>query len=529
MKKTKVLIILDGWGVGPSDDTNPIYRSRKPTIDYVKKNYPMMSLQAAGIAVGLPWGEPGNSEVGHLTLGAGRVIYQHYPRISLAVRNGEFFKNPALNEAFDYSKKNNTNVHILGLLSSGNVHSSYEHLQALIKLASSKKPVNVYFHLFTDGRDSAPQSGRDLVKKFLAELEKSEVGKLASLSGRYYALDRTKNWENTKQIYDLLAKGKAKIEPDVDKIFNLYYDRKLSDSYIEPTLIADPQKPEEFPLIKDGDSLIFFDFREDSIRQIAASFAVKDFADFERLPLQNLKITTMTEYDPNFNVAVAFRPQKIEKTLTAVLDEKGLKQLKIAETEKYYHLTFFFNGLSEKVFSNEFRILIPSRETPRPDDAPEMRAAEITNRLISALQERTYDFIAVNYANPDTLAHTGNYQATIKAIEIIDEQLKQVLRAAEEVDATLFITSDHGNAEKLYDAATGEIETNHNNNPVPFYLIDNELKLTKERNEEEIYSLEQTTGGVICDVAPTILELMDIPLPKEMSGKSLMKYLKLEK
>ncbi|MDP2855673.1 MAG: 2,3-bisphosphoglycerate-independent phosphoglycerate mutase [bacterium] len=529
MKKTNVLIILDGWGIGPHDDTNPIYRAQKPTIDYFQKNYPMMSLQAAGIAVGLPWGEPGNSEVGHITLGAGRVIYQHYPRISLAIRNGEFFKNPAINEAFDYEKKTNGSIHILGLLSNGNVHSSYEHLRALIKMASLKKPQKLYFHLFTDGRDSGPQSGRDLTKKFLEDLKKAGVGKLASLSGRYYALDRTKNWQNTKQIYDLLTKGRAKIESDIDKIFDLYYGRKLSDSYIEPTLIANPQKPEEFPLVKDGDSLIFFDFREDSVHQMVAPFVLKDFSEFERLPFQNLKVTTMTEYDPNFDVGVAFRPQKIEKTLTAVLNEKGLKQLKIAETEKYCHLTLFFNGLTDKVFSNEFRILIPSKETPRFDEAPEMRASEITDRLISALQEKTYDFIAINYANPDTLAHTGNYQATIKAIEIIDGQLKQVYGVAKETGATLIITSDHGNAEKLYDAATGEPETNHNNNPVPFYLIDEKFKLAKERNSEEIYALEQTTDGVICDVAPTILELMNIPIPEEMTGKSLIKYLHLEK
>lgn len=529
MKKTNVLIILDGWGLGPHDDTNPIYRAPKPTIDYFQKNYPMMSLQAAGIAVGLPWGEPGNSEVGHLTLGAGRVIYQHYPRISLAIRNGEFFKNSALNEAFDYEKKNNGSIHILGLLSTGNVHSSYEHLQALIKMAASKKPRNVYFHLFTDGRDSGPQSGRNLTKKFLEDLKKAGVGQLASLSGRYYALDRTKNWQNTKQIYDLLTKGKAKIESDVNKIFDLYYGRDLSDSYIEPTLIADPQKPGEFPLIKDGDSLIFFDFREDSIRQIVAPFILEDFSEFERSPLQNLKITTMTEYDPTFKASVAFQPQKIEQTLTAILNKKELKQLKIAETEKYYHLTFFFNGLTDKVFSNEFRILIPSKETPRSEEAPEMRALEITDRLISALQEKTYDFIAINYANPDTMAHTGNYQATLKAIEIIDEQLKQVYKVAKENNATLLITSDHGNAEKLYDASTGEPETNHNNNPVPFYLIDEKFKLAKERNAEEIYALEQTTDGVICDVAPTILELMNIPIPEEMTGKSLIKYLHLDK
>jgi 2,3-bisphosphoglycerate-independent phosphoglycerate mutase len=527
MKKVCVLIVLDGWGIGPHDDSNPIYRAKTPTVNYFKKNYPMMSLQAAGIAVGLPWGEPGNSEVGHLTLGTGRIIYQHYPRISLAVRNGEFFKNLALNDAFDYAQKTGGAVHILGLLSSGNVHSSYEHLQALIQIASLKKPTNLYFHLFTDGRDSPPQSGRGLVQKFLTDLKKAGVGQLASLSGRYYALDRSQKWQNTKQIYDLITKGVARTENDVNKIFDTYYGRKLSDAYIEPTIISDPQKPQELPIIKDGDSLIFFDFREDSIRQIVEPFVLDNFSEFECLPFKNLKVTTMTEYDPNFKVAVAFRLEKITQSLTAVLNEKNLKQLKIAETEKYYHLTFFFNGLTDKVFSNEFRILIPSKETPRFDEAPEMRAPEITERLIAALKEDTYDFIAVNYANPDTLAHTGNYDAVLKGIEIVDRELGQVYKIVEKVGATLIVTADHGNAEKLYDTTSGERETSHNIYPVPFYLIDEKFKLKKERNEEEIYRLEQTTDGVICDVAPTILELMDIPAPAEMTGKSLIKYLHL--
>lgn len=526
MKKTLVLIILDGWGIGSRDDTNPIYRANLKTINHFKTFYPLASLQSAGIAVGLPWGEPGNSEVGHLTLGTGQIIYHHYPRISLAIRSGDFFKNSALKKAFEHAKKHQSAVHLLGLLSSGNIHSSYEHLLALLKMASLEKAEKVYFHLFTDGRDSPLRSGKDLVKKFLKELEKVGIGKLASLTGRYYALDRTRNWFNTKRVYDLLTQGVGKKNPDPEKIFDFYYQKGLSDSYVEPTLIISQEtESEDLPLIRDNDSLIFFDFREDSTRQIVAPFVLENFSEFERIPLKNLWITTMTQYDKTFPTAVAFPPQKITKSLTSILAENGFKQLKIAETEKYYHLTFFFNGLTDEIFPNEFRILIPSKETPYIDQSPEMRAPEITERLLVALEEGTYDFIAVNYANPDTLAHTGNYQAVIQGLEILDELLGKVYEVSKKLNATLIITSDHGNAEKLYNPLTGEKETQHNINPVPFYLIDERFKLKKERTLQEIIYLEQHTQGVLADVTPTILELMNLPIPKEMVGKSLLKYL----
>lgn len=523
MKKTFVLIILDGWGIGKHEDSNPIYQANTPTIKYFQKYYPALALQSAGISVGLPWNEPGNSEVGHLTIGSGQIIYQHFPRITLAIQKGEFFKNPALNNAFDAVQKNKGTVHILGLLSSGNVHSSYEHLLALLKLASQKKPERVLLHLFTDGRDCPPQSGRDLVMRLTNDLEKIGIGQLASLSGRYYALDRSKNWQNTKKVYDLITKGIGRTEKDFNKIFDACYNRGLTDAYVEPTLIVDPEKSKDLPIIKNGDSLIFLDFREDSLRQLVQSLGQKNFSAFETQPL-DIKITTMTDYDDSLKIPAAFPSQKIISCLASVLSEHNLKQLKIAETEKYYHLTFFFNGLSEKIFPNEFRILIPSKETPRPEDNPEMRAPEITERLIAAIQEQTYNFIIVNYANPDTLAHTGNYQATLKGIEIVDQQLAQVYQVAKNNNTTLIITADHGNAERLYNPTTGEKETEHDPNPVPFYLIDEKYRLAQERTPEQISQNERQTAGVLCDVAPTILELMGIPIPKEMNGKSLLKY-----
>ncbi len=525
-KKTCVLIILDGWGIGHKDDSNAIYRAKTPTIDYIKKNYPTASLQSAGIAVGLPWNEAGNSEVGHLTLGAGRVIYQHYPRISLAVRNGDFFKNQALNEAFNHGINNNSNVHILGLLSSGNVHSSYEHLQALIKLASIKKCPKLFFHLFTDGKDSPPQSAKSMVEKLQNDLKKFGVGELASLTGRYYALDRRKNWAVTQKYYNLITKGEGRKAPNPLALLDGHYAKDMSDPFVEPTLIFNAEKSETPHLIQDNDSLIFLDFREDSIRQIAAPFALKDFQEFERKPLNNLKITTMTNYDDTFNADVAFPPEKVNNGITEILSNLNMQQLKIAETEKFYHLTYFFNCLVDKVFPNEFRVLVPSKETVHLDDSPEMRAPEITDRLITALNEGIYDFIALNYANPDTLAHTGNYNATIKGIEIVDGQLSKILETIKKFQVDLIITADHGNAEKLYNPITGEKETEHNANPVPFYLVSERFKLKKEKTDAQITAEENRTLGVICDVAPTILELMEIPVPPEMKGRSLLQYLK---
>lgn len=525
MKKTVVLIVLDGWGIGPKNDANPIYRAQTPTINQFKKFYPSFALQSAGIAVGLPWGEPGNSEVGHMTMGTGQIIYQNFPRISLAIKNNSFQKNEVLNQAIDYANQNNSVLHLLGLISSGNVHSSYEHLQALLRLAAEKKAKNVYLHLFTDGRDSAPQSGKTLIAKLENDLQKIGIGKIASLSGRYYALDRTKNWQNTKKVYDLVVKGIGRNEADYNKIFDSHYSRGLSDSFIEPTLIGNPNNPESLHLIKNNDSIIFFDFREDCLRQIASPFALDNFSEFPIEKLENLKITTLTDYDSNLKTEIAFPADKIKDCLSSILSQNNLKQLKIAETEKYYHLTFFFNGLIEPAFPNEFRILIPSKETPRFDDTPEMRAPEITERVITALQENTYDFIAINFANPDTLAHTGNYEATKRGIEIVDQQLNQIYKVIQKTNATLLITSDHGNAECLYNSATGEKETCHNANPVPLYIIDENYKQITEKSEAEILKGEQETIGVLCDIAPTILELLGIKPPKTMTGQSLLKYI----
>jgi len=523
MAKNTILVILDGWGIGACDDSNPIYKVKPATIEIFKQNYPATSLQASGIAVGLPWGEAGNSEVGHLTIGTGKIIYQYYPRISLAIRTGEFFKNEAINNAFNYALKNNSAVHCLGLLSESHAHSSYDHILALMQTAAQKKVSKLYFHFFTDGRDSRPKSAKELVDRFVSDSKKIGVGKVGSLSGRYYALDRSKNWDLTSRVYNLLVDGDGRKAKTTDEVFSYFYtEKKLTDPYIEPTLFVESDDINNWPLIRDNDALIFFDFREDSIRQLVSAFVSEEFSNFSRRKLKNIHVTTMTQYDKTFPVSVAFYPEKIETSLTAEISKHNLKQMKIAETEKYYHLTYFFNGLTDKVFPNEFRILIPSKEIPHHDEYPMMRASEITDRLIAAMTENVYDFIAVNYANPDTIAHTGNYNAVMEAIKVVDQQLAKVYEVVQKIGATLIITSDHGNAERLYNPLTGEKETHHDASPVPFYLVDERFKLKIPRTEEQIKEMESQTIGSLCDIAPTILELMNLPIPNEMTGISLL-------
>ena len=512
MRQTIVLMILDGWGEGEQNESNPIYTTNPKNINSLKYFYPCGLLQASGIAVGLPWNEEGNSEVGHLTLGAGRVIYQNYPRITLSIKDGSFFENKALKGAFEHAKKNNSSVNIVGLLSAPStyVHSSIEHLLALIKFAK-QEGVKYNLHLFTDGRDSPPYSSLEIIKN-LGE----EIKNIASLSGRYYAMDRAKHWERTEKTYQVLTGDAPLIEDYESKIKKTH--QSLNDEYIEPMLIG-PQKRE----IKENDSVIFFNFREDRMRQIVEPFVNKDFKEFPVKKFLNLYVATMIEYRSDFKAHVAFPPIKIENPLGKVLADNGKIQLRLTETEKYAHVTYFFNGLVEKPFENEFRILIPSRIDLKPDEHPEMRAKEITDRLISAIEEKAFDFILVNYANPDIIAHTGNYEATKKVVEIIDEVVNKMVKVILEQNAVLLLTADHGNIERMFDPLTGEVETRHNNNPVPFYLIGKEFQHQKDKLEAEKQAKDVI--GVLSDIAPTILELLNLKKPEEMTGQSLLKYL----
>lgn len=513
MKKTVVLIVLDGWGIGPQDQANPIHIVNPKNIAYIKENFPSASLQASGIAVGLPWGEEGNSEVGHLTMGIGKIVYQHYPRITLAIKDGSFQKNPAIRAALDHAKEHKSKLHLVGLIGEGNIHSSLEHLGTLIDMAK-EAGVPYVLDAITDGRDSAPRSASELLSRF----EKSRIG---SVMGRFYAMDRDRHWDFTKQAYQALTGISTGITPEeIDAHIQKVYTKNLNDEYVVPVSVNAKDNS-----IQDNDSVFFFNFREDRMRQIVESFINPSFGEFETKKFNNLFIASMTQVRGDFSIPVAFPPQKIESCLGRTLSENGKAQLRIAETQKYAHVTFFFNGLSDKPFPNEYRILIPSRSVPRQDQDPEMMAPAITTRLIGAMEERAFDFILVNYANPDMVAHTGNYEAAKKAIEIVDEQIGRVLQTALKLEhVTILITSDHGNVERMFNPSTGEPETKHDTSPVPIYLVGRNYY--RPQNAATVQEREHFTAGMLADIAPTILEIFEIPKdPGKMSGTSLLPQL----
>lgn len=511
MRNAVVLIVLDGWGIGAEGESNPIHVAKPKTIEYIKNNFPSGALQASGIAVGLPWGEEGNSEVGHLTMGAGKIIYQHYPRISLAVRNKSFFSNPTINAAMDHAKQNKSRVHFVGLVGQANVHSSMEHLLALIELAN-KKGVDYKIQAITDGRDSGPQSAYSL-------LEKLPVGHIGSIAGRFYAMDRDKRWDLTQRAYDMLV-GNSQIIPlaDIKKHLQQAYDKNLNDEYIVPAMIDSKDNA-----IKNGDSVFFFDFREDRMRQLVEPFINPESSQFPLTKFENVMFSSMTPIREDFNIPVAFPPQHVDNPVGKVISDNGKTQLRIAETQKYAHVTFFFNGLNDITFPDEYRILIPSRIIPKQDEDPEMMAPAITTRLIQAIEEQAFDFILVNYANPDMVAHSGNFNACLKTIEIMDKELAKVVQSILRNNVTAIITSDHGNIERLYNPLTGEPETKHDSSPVPIYLVGS--KYQKQQNPLDVREKEHSILGMLADIAPTILELMQLPKHPDMTGESLLRHL----
>ncbi|MDO8664740.1 MAG: 2,3-bisphosphoglycerate-independent phosphoglycerate mutase [Candidatus Liptonbacteria bacterium] len=509
MKRTVALIILDGWGIGRNDESNPIHMVNPENFRWLEDNYPTGSLQASGISVGLPWGEVGNSEVGHLTIGAGKVIYQYYPRIMLSIGDGSFFKNPALKNAFEHAKKNNSGINFVGLLTKANVHASIEHLQALIKMAEQEKIDNVKLHLFADGKDSPPH----MFEKLLEEIPKE---KLATLSGRYYGMDRSQNWEATQRAYDCMTGTSGGTTDNLAKAIEKNYELNHSEEFLPPLIVSSDK------LIQENDSVIFFNFREDSIRQIAESFITENFDKFPVKKFENLFIVTMTRYEEKFAVPIAFPPDTVENPLGKILSDAGKNQLRLAETYKYAHVTYFFNGYREPAFKNEYRVLIPSLSAPHQDEHPEMMAGSITDRAIEAISNHSFDFILINYANPDTMGHTGNFEAGLKAVEIINNEIGRLLKVCLNQDTVVIITSDHGNIEEMLSPITGQAETQHDPSPVPFYLIAQEFKNRKFSNWK---NLSMDVTGVLSDVAPTILEIMNIPKPPEMNGESLLQSL----
>ncbi len=519
MYKPIILIILDGWGLGnPNNDGNAIAKADLPTFDKLDKYYPLLSLQASGISVGIPWNEPGNSEVGHTIIGAGRIVYQNLPKIDLAIQDGSFFTNKALLSGIENVKEKNSSLHLMGLISEGSVHSNYDHLIALLELARDQKIKKVFLHLFTDGRDSQPTFGVDILKKLQKNIKDIGVGKIDSIHGRSWAMDRNNNWDRIKKSYQVMTEGVGKKFDDPIEYLQSSYEKGVYDEYIEPAINSSIDG-----LIKDNDSVIFFNFREDRARQLTKAFVIpglKKARDKKRL---NVKFITMIEYEKDLPVSIVFPPTKIKNGLGKTLSDYNKKQLRIAETEKYAHVTYFFNGGEEKPFTNEDRILIPSPSVAKYDQSPEMSADAITEKIITAVKEESYDFILVNYANADMVGHTGNEKAIIQAVECLDKQMAKLIPIVLSANGCLLITADHGNAEKIKDPYSGQLLTEHSDNPVPLWFITPNNH--KEKTLEEINITKSKITGLLSDIAPTILNLMQIKKPAEMTGESLLPLL----
>jgi len=521
--KPVVLAVLDGFGVSPEARGNAILGAETPHFDRIEEQFPFVTIQASGVAVGLPWGEPGNSEVGHLTMGAGRALYHHLPRIIVAIHDGSFFKNPAFQNVIEHVKARKSALHIIGLTSSGSVHSYADHLYALLELVTRSGLPRAWLHCITDGKDAPRQEA----EKFLARLEERLRARhptiaVASLIGRFFAMDRDGQWERIKRAYDLLTgAGGAAFQDPLAYIAHAY-QAGGSDEFLEPAWREENGRA--IGRIAPGDGVIFFNFREDSMREITAAFASRSFSAFERRTIDDLAIATMTEYEANVpGVQAAFPPLEIHWPLARVLSVTEKSQLHIAESEKYAHVTYFFNGGQEQAFAHEDRILVPSLSVPHFDEHPEMRAAAIADKVIENLAH--YDFILANFANADMVGHTGNFGAIVKAVEVLDQQVGKLMQAVLDRNGALVITGDHGNAEQKVHPLSGEPVTSHTTNPVPFYLIANDRRLSTPHTKEEILVKKREPAGILIDVAPTIIALMDLPKPDEMTGKSLLPVL----
>ena len=501
-----ILVIMDGWGLGKVASADAIQNANVPFTKSLYSKYPNTTLITCGEAVGLPDGQMGNSEVGHLNIGAGRVVYQELQRINVAVRDGSFAKNEMLLNSIRFAKKNNTPLHLLGLVSDGGVHSHINHLKAIIDVCKTEGLQNVFIHAFTDGRDCDPKSGLRFITELQQHLNNS-VGKIASVSGRYYAMDRDKRWERVKLAFDALVNGMGEKATDAIAAVENSYRNNITDEFIKPTVILDEgQQP--LATIKDGDVAICFNFRTDRCREITQALTQTDFREFDMKKL-SLHYTTMSEYDQTYkDVHVIFDTDNLNNTLGEILEKNGLKQIRAAETEKYPHVTFFFSGGREKVFEGEKRIMIPSLKVATYDLQPEMSANELTDALVPEIQNKTADFICLNYANTDMVGHTGIWSAAIKAAETVDKCVERIVTIGLENGYIIFLTADHGNSDYMINE-DGSPNTAHTLNPVPFFIIDNNWKGTIK-------------PGKLGDIAPTILTMMGLPIPKEMTGNILI-------
>ena len=502
--KPIALIIMDGFGISAQTKGNAVASARKPNLDRLMQKYPSTTITASGLAVGLPKGQMGNSEVGHLNLGAGRVVYQDYTRISLAVEENKLRENPVLIEVMDKAGANAKKLHFLGLLSDGGVHSHNTHLYALLEMAKERGLKDVYVHAVLDGRDVPPRSALTYFLELDSKMRTIGIGKVATVAGRYYTMDRDKRWDRVEQGYRAMTKGKGYRAGTPEQAVTDGYDRGESDEFLKPTIV------DQQGLIEDGDCIIFFNFRPDRAREITRAFVDPDFREFERANIA-VNFVCMTQYDATINAPVAYAPQNLDDTLGEIISRAGLKQLRIAETEKYAHVTYFFNGGKEKPNPSEDRVLIPSPKVATYDLQPEMSAYQVTDAVVERIRSGNYHLIVLNFANPDMVGHTGIFEAAVKAVETVDACVGRVVEEILAQGGAVLLIADHGNAEKMIDLDTGQPHTAHTTNPVPFVLILDDGKEHKLRE-----------GGVLADVAPTILELMGIPVPKAMTGKSLM-------
>ncbi|HRY36523.1 MAG TPA: 2,3-bisphosphoglycerate-independent phosphoglycerate mutase [Candidatus Magasanikbacteria bacterium] len=518
-----VLIILDGWGVAPKGPGNAITLAKTPVLDRLGKNYPVATLHASGTEVGLSFGEMGNSEVGHLNIGAGRVYYQTLPRIDNEIETGKFLNNPVFLQAMEHVKKNKSKLHIMGLIG-GKVHSNEEHLFALLKIAKQNGLKNdVFIHAFLDGRDSIYNSGKYFTEKLQAQIKELKIGKIASLTGRYWAMDRDNQWDRTEKTYKMLTEGisERKNEDPLKAIDSSYAEKNYDEEFF-PTLITEKDKP--VGLIEENDAVIFFNFRPDRARQLTKAFVLPAFEKFPRKKINNLFFVTMTEYEKELPVEVAYKPVVLRNVLAEVVSKAGLKQLHVAETQKYAHITFFLNGTVEEPFPGEDRFIAVSPKVSSFDEVPEMAAKEITKKVLEAVEEEKYGFIAVNFANGDMVGHTGNLEATVKSAENIDECLGEIVDKVLLKNGALVITSDHGNAEEIFNLQTGGMDKEHSTNPVPIYIVSKDLMGQAgpggDAPEGDLSLLSPV--GMLADVAPTVLRLLGLPQPEEMNGRSLV-------
>ncbi|MDD5039717.1 MAG: 2,3-bisphosphoglycerate-independent phosphoglycerate mutase [Patescibacteria group bacterium] len=522
--KPVVLCILDGFGIAPPSQGNPTFSAKMPVWDKLVDTYPTMALQASSEAVGLPWGEMGNSEVGHLNLGAGRIIYQNLPRISRSIADGSFFKNDAFIQAAEHAKQNKSAMHLMGLIGVGSVHSSTDHLFALMEFCKKQKLKDVYLHIMLDGRDSPRDSGIELMKKVEAKIKELKIGKVATLSGRYYAMDRDNRWDREEKAYRAIAEGVAeKYAKDPMTAIQESYAKEVYDEEVIPTVIGSEDKPTA--IVGPKDSLIFFNFRPDRARQITTAFVLPSFDKFKRPQyLKDLLFVSMTQYDKDLPTIVAFPPVEIADPLGWVIAQAGLRQLHIAETEKYAHVTYFFNGGNEKPYEGQENMIVPSPSVSSYDQKPEMSAPKVTERLLKEIKKASFDFIVVNYANCDMVGHTGKFKATVKALEAIDKCLGELVDAVLELDGLLFITADHGNGEELTNLQTGAMDKEHSVNPVPFVAVGREWENVRPYGDmitEHDLSMLQPTG-ILSDIAVTILTYMQLKPSSGMTGNNLL-------